>query len=601
MSGSDRCAALTAGFVALLLLAPPPAGARENSWAAAPGRNMVLAAEDVPVDLTEDNLLWEIRSGTTHQYPMPAIVGDKVLIGGNGRGNPDAYWGRAVRRGGSLVCRRLSDGEQVWRLVSPDKHRQGGFGVCGSPIVEGDRVYVHSVHQVYCLDMNGLADGNQGAQNELQIMMQSPYQHVEGEPRPTEPPEWAADVIWHFSFAHMGVQVQDAISSTPLMIGGQIWIATANEMGSQARGRRDRETGDWKPPEPAPHLLVLDKETGRLIAKDDMDVPIVWHGEWSSPSAVTVDGETIVIFGDGYGMLHGFALPEPSGNEEPAILEELWQFDLNPREYRYEERGREHPYSLDTRLIHKYPLDWLKDTEKWIAPPEEWAEYRESGEDLKSYKDLPLDEVKFRWRNAPELEGPGKDDGPSELIAMPVVVGNRVYLGIGRDYNYSGGNVPEGREYVDERGRPRKFGLGRFMCLEFDDVKQAPRLVWEDSDLGHVQANASVHNGLVYVSDLAGFLNCWDAETGEVVYKADVGASVRERSQMVTDGKIYVANDVHELRVLKAGRKPELLATNEMKRHMATPCPADGVLVLATPRQVFAYGKPNRTEEETTR
>jgi hypothetical protein len=184
---------------------------------------------------------------------------------------------------------------------------------------------------------------------------------------------------------------------------------------------------------------------------------------------------------------------------------------------------------------------------------------------------------------------------------MPVVVGNRVYLGIGRDYNYSGGNVPEGREYVDERGRPRKFGLGRFMCLEFDDVRQPPKLVWEDRHVAHVQANASVHNGLVYVSDLGGFLNCWDAETGEVVYKADVGASVRERSQMVTDGKVYVANDVHELRVLKAGREPDLLATNEIKRHMATPCPADGVLVLATPRQVFAYGKPNSTKEETTR
>jgi outer membrane protein assembly factor BamB len=328
-------------------------------------------------------------------------------------------------------------------------------------------------------------------------------------------------------------------------------------------------------------------------------VPVVWHGEWSSPSAVTVDGETIVIFGDGYGWLHGFALPEKSEDGEPVILEELWTMDLNPRLYRFDEQGREHIYSMDRRLIHKYPLGWLEDHEKWIMPPEEWAIYEGKGETRDSYFGLPLDEVKFKRPHRREVPGPGKENGPAELIAMPVVIDNLVYLGIGRDYTYSRGPVPEGREYVSERKRPRRFTeKGRFMCLEFDDVKKAPRVRWEDRDIAHTQCNASVYNGLVYVADLGGFLNCWDAETGEVVYKIDVGASVRERSQMVVDGKVYVANDVNEFRVYTTGPEPELLAESEVKHWISTPCADDGVIVFTAERDVFAYGEPEKTEQE---
>ncbi len=566
----------------------------QNSWAADPGRNMVVDAENVPVELTEKNLLWEIDSGTGRQYPMVAIAKDKVLIGGNGNGNPDPYWDKAMNRGGSLVCRRLSDGKQLWRLVSPDNGREAGFGICGSPLVIGDRVYVHAVNHVYCLDLEGMANGNQGITNELELMTRSPFRPVEGKPRPTEAPEWAADVIWHFSFNDMKVRPQDAISCTPLVTNGQVWISTAHEMGSRARGDKDKKKGEWKPHPPAPHLLVLDQETGELIAKDNMDVPVVWHGEWSSPSAVTVNGETIVIFGDGYGLLHGFALPEKSGDGVPVILEELWTMDLNPREYRFDEQGREHPYSLDIRLIYKYPLGWLRDPDKWILPPEDWASYKGKVEGETSYQDLPLDKVNFKNRRKSDKPGPGKHNGPAELIAMPVVVKNRVYLAIGRDYTYSGGNVPENRKVESSRSR-RFTEKGRFMCLEFEDAKKVPKVLWEDRDLAHTQSNASVHEGLVYVVDFGGFLNCWNADTGEVVYKKDIGASVRERSQIVSDGKIFVANDLNDFMVFRAGPEPELIAKSEVKHWISTPCPADGVIVFTTDRRVFAY---RSTEKE---
>jgi outer membrane protein assembly factor BamB len=127
------------------------------------------------------------------------------------------------------------------------------------------------------------------------------------------------------------------------------------------------------------------------------------------------------------------------------------------------------------------------------------------------------------------------------------------------------------------------------MCLEFDDVKQPPRVRWEDRDVGRTQSNASVKDGLVYVSDFAGFLNCWDAETGEVIYKFDIGASVKERSQLITDGKIYVSNDRNELYVITEGREPELISTTRFRKHLATVEVADNLLLAVTAQAAYLY------------
>jgi outer membrane protein assembly factor BamB len=299
-------------------------------------------------------------------------------------------------------------------------------------------------------------------------------------------------------------------------------------------------------------------------------VPIVFHGEWSSPSLVEVNGEKMVIFGDGYGVLHGFAIPEKSEDGEPVILEELWTFDLNPHEFRYDEQGRMHPYTLDGRLAYKYPLGWFEDEETWI----------------------PLIDETGRWRLG--LEG-----GPSELIGAPTIVGNRAYLGLGRDYNYDHGDVPAERGLNASEVRHRAFGKGRFMCLEWDDIRNPPRVRWEDRDVARLQACASVHDGLVYIVDNAGFLNCWDADTGEVIYKHDLGSTMRERSQIVADGKIYVGDDRSRLQILTAGRDVELLDMYKLKNHMATIEPTDGHLLVATGSDLiyFATDPPAKEDE----
>ena len=571
----------------LLGLITTSAHAEQRSWGADPGRNMVKEAQNLPIHFTEENLRWEVDSGTSHHYPMPAIVGDKIFIAGNVRGAPEPLPRSAMRRGSSLVCRSLSDGSEHWRLISGGNGRGDGFGVCGSPVVIGDEVYVLAQEDLYCLDVNGMADGNQGSQNELEYMTDSGWRG----PKPDALPEWAADVIWRYSFRDMNIRVQDAISATPLVLEDQIWISTANEMGSEARGDWNRKTETWDKHEPKPHMLVVDRKTGKLIATDQMDVPIIFHGEWSSPSAVSMNGETIVVFPDGYGLLHGLALPEPSADGTPVLIEELWTLDLNPHEFRYDEQGLRHVYTHDVRppFPGKYPHGWIQDTTVWQSYPEAWIESRKTGKPFEGdWREAPIHYLKFVGRNDPDAAVSPHADGPCEVIGMPVVIDNKVYIGLSRDYNYTGTtDMPE--ELGSPEGKKRKWRYGRFMCLEFSDLKQAPSVRWEDRHVSMFQCNASVHDGLVYAADLGGFLNCWDADTGEVVYKYDIGASMKERSQMVADGKIYICTDAEELIVLTAGPEPQELSRTKISHYSATPAVADGVIALALPREVLVY------------
>jgi outer membrane protein assembly factor BamB len=509
---------------------------------------MVDDASNLPVLLNEENLLWEIETGAKHQFPQPAIAGDLVLVGADIQGLPGPLWGPAVSRGGTFTAFDLRDGSVVWRLAVPQaRYGPGTYGTCAPPIVQGDRVYIMSMYEVFCLDRDGLADGNQGmpAEEELALMTREPWELPEGETMPTELPDWAADIIWHFTLRDYNLTVQDATCSAMVDVAGQLWVSTANEIGSRSRV--------YGPHNNAPHMVVLDKETGKLIAEDDMDVPIVFHGEWSSPSLIEVNGKKAVIFPDGYGVLHAFEIPEPREDGDPQYLNEYWTFDLNPPEYRHLPDGREIVYTLDHRLTYKYPEGYYEEGSE---------KYFQFGDGLNR-------------ANKRRADGDHESIlGPCEVISTPAVVGNRVYIGIGRDGYY---------------GLSR--GKGRFLCLELDDVTQPPRILWEDREIARTQSTASIHDGLVYIADGQGLLNCYDADTGEVKYRYDLDTpSIRERSQMVVDDKIYICEDHGTMIVLQTGPEPVLLGKSKLRKHIGTIDAVDGLIVGASHRRVFLWG-----------
>jgi outer membrane protein assembly factor BamB len=366
-------------------------GADWPQWGGRDGRNMASEEEGLPywfdpgkkkpdgsgIDVqTTKNVRWVVPLGTEN-YSSPVIAGGRVLIATNDMTLEDPR--HKSTGGGVLLCLDEATGRLLWRLVVPklevDRDKVSSefetmsLGICSTPTVDGDRVYlVTNRCEVLCLDVHGMADGNDG------LFTDEAHYTVEPGQSPAQPGPLDGDILWKFdmltdapTFPH------DAANCSVLVHGDLLYVGTSN-------GTKETII----PLPSAPSLIVLDKNTGRLAAKDDGSISArVFHGQWSSPSLGKVGPKTLVFYGGGDGMCYAFealdAVPE-----KPVSLKKVWSFDCNPPEFKYKD-GK--------------PIDYC-DGDK---------------------------------RRNPENKNDGLFVGPSEIIATPVFYNNRVYVAVGQD------------------------------------------------------------------------------------------------------------------------------------------------------------------------
>lgn len=103
-----------------------------------------------------------------------------------------------------------------------------------------------------------------------------------------------------------------------------------------------------------------------------------------------------------------------------------------------------------------------------------------------------------------------------------------------------------------------------------------------------------VHDGLVYLCRENGILIVADAKTGEDVYmeSKEVSRKRHRASPVYGDGKIYLVDRDGLTKVVKAGRKFELLASNEIGEAVsASPVISGGRIYLRTYDSLIAIGK----------
>ena len=159
----------------------------------------------------------------------------------------------------------------------------------------------------------------------------------------------------------------------------------------------------------------------------------------------------------------------------------------------------------------------------------------------------------------------------NELIATPVIVGDRVYLANGQD--------PEHGE-----------GVGHFYAIDATkrgDITQSGQL-WHFAKIRRSISTAAVADGLVYISDFSGFLYCLDANTGKEIWMHDLFAAVWG-SPFVADGKVYIGDEDGDVTVLAHGREKKVLAEMNMGSSVyATVTPAHGTIFLNNRNQLFA-------------
>jgi outer membrane protein assembly factor BamB len=218
--------------------------------------------------------------------------------------------------------------------------------------------------------------------------------------------------------------------------------------------------------------------------------------------------------------------------------------------------------------------------------------------DAKPTKEGDTSFLKTLWKfdcNPPEYKKAKYPDanGPSEVIATPVIYKNRIYAAIGQD--------PEHGE-----------GIGRIVCLDATKTGDITKsgLIWENRDIHRTMATVSIDpdNGLLFVNDFSGFVHCMDAETGKVYWTHDMKAHMWG-STLVADGKVYVGDEDGDFVVLASSKQKQILSkVNIDGKEMdgpnlgapiySTPVAANGVIYVASNTHLWAFGDTSRTGDE---
>lgn len=119
----------------------------------------------------------------------------------------------------------------------------------------------------------------------------------------------------------------------------------------------------------------------------------------------------------------------------------------------------------------------------------------------------------------------------------------------------------------------------------------------EESLLWHAPGGASYvpsilyYEGLIYVTNEVGIATCVDAETGKQVWRQRLGG-IFFASPVAGDNKVYMVSETGETFVLSAGRKPVILAQNNLdERIIASPAISDGSIFLRSDGSLFCIRK----------
>jgi outer membrane protein assembly factor BamB len=308
---------LLAALTAATLLAKD-----QPQWGQAWSRNMISAETNLPAEFdlkSGKNVVWSARIGTESQG-SPIIADGRVYIGTN-NGEPRSPKHKGDR--GVLMCFDEKTGSFLWQLVVPKRAEDPyldwpNSGIASEATVDSGKVYIVSNRgEVLCLDPQGLLNGNDGPYQD-----ESAHQTPVGEPLiPTDSTD--ADILWLFNMVtEAGIYTHDGAHSSILVDGDYLYVNTGTGVDNTHRKIRTPE---------APSLIVLDKKTGRLLAREREGIaPNIFHATWSAPSMYVQNGQKVILFAGGNGILYAFEALTQKPEDGVATLKKMWQYDPDP-------------------------------------------------------------------------------------------------------------------------------------------------------------------------------------------------------------------------------------------------------------------------------
>jgi outer membrane protein assembly factor BamB len=262
------------------------------------------------------NVKWVARLGS-ESYGSPLIAGGKLFCATNNEAGYTARYPAKVDLG-CLLAFQQADGAFLWQY-SAEKLEAGesvdwpGVGICCTPLVEGDRLWVVTNRtEVVCLDTEGFRDGENDG----------PFQSESAQADDEFDLVWSLDMM-----RELGIVPRYMCSCSVTAAGDLLLVATGN--GVDSKGEK------VSAPE-APSFIALDKRSGELVWADNSPGGNILNGQWASPAFAVLGGVPQAIFPGGDGWLYSFQAERTDDGK--ARL--LWKFDCNPKRSDWEEGDR---------------------------------------------------------------------------------------------------------------------------------------------------------------------------------------------------------------------------------------------------------------------
>jgi len=496
---------------------------------------------------TGQNIKWVAKLGSqTHSTPI--VARGRIYIGTNNEKPRDP---KHTGDRGVFMCLDEKTGTLLWQLVVPKRDEDAymdwpRMGMSSEATVEGDRVYlVDNRGAVVCLDARGMANGNDGSFRDEAVYMtapsgtNAPRQQIGAEVHPEnlqppadgkllQPGPLDADILWKFDLvAEVGIWPHDAAHSSILIHGNHLYLNTASGVDNTHRRIRAPD---------APSLIVLDKRTGRWLAREDEHIgPNVFHNTWASPSLSKVNGREVIFFCGGNGVVYGFEpFKAPSHN-------------LRPSSTRQAGRGEGEGRVVPLKKIFEFDFDPTApktDVHKFIT---------------------------------------NRRESPSNIYGMPVFHRDRLYVAGGGDIWW--GKNEAWLKCIDVPALTRPGGHP----LPSDEKGAGGEgLVWSYPLEKHVLSTPAVSDGLVFIADCGRTFHCVDAKTGKLFWTHEIKGEVWA-SPLVADRKVYLGTRSGDFYVFAASKEKQVLAELGLGDPIsATVTVANGVLYVATMNNLYA-------------
>jgi hypothetical protein len=244
------------------------------------------------VDLqSTKNVKWVAKLGR-RTTGSPVVSGSRVIIGTNWDDGKEACFlfldEETGRRVGTFICPR------------PPRDDLENWAISSTPTVEGDRLYFVSPYQEFlCIDLKALL-GIGG--------------HREGEDKPKSAKTDRSfieeislkSILWRYDlFEKLKAYYHHTASSSVLVHGDFVYVCTGNGR-SWVPGRIP-----YSPVTPS--LVVFNKMTGQLVARDDEQIgERLYRGQYTSPSLGKVNGRAQILFATGDGFCYAFEPVDPA-------------------------------------------------------------------------------------------------------------------------------------------------------------------------------------------------------------------------------------------------------------------------------------------------